>query len=328
MDSFKAYRVFEEDGRVTGRLVSLHLDELDAGEVVIHSAYSSVNFKDALGATGRGKILKRFPMNGGIDVSGRVLVSASPRFKPGDEVVVTGCGLGENHDGGYSEVVRVPADWVVPLPSGLTLEEAMIFGTAGFTAALCVHRLQMNDQTPTKGPIVVTGASGGVGSMAVSMLASQGFEVIAVTGKTEQHGFLRELGAAQVCGVEDLKLGNRPLESARFGGAIDNVGGDVLAGLIPAINLWGNVASVGLASSPQLSTTVMPFILRGVSILGISSTNAPMPLRQKLWQRMASDLKPKSLHKIHTGTTSLNEMADVFAAMLERKTIGRTIVKF
>lgn len=326
MEQFKAYRVFQENNRVQGKLVTESLSDLGAGDVVIRAAYSSINFKDALAATGKGKILKQFPLNAGIDVAGTVVASESPQIKVGDEVLVTGCGLGENHDGGYAEYVRVPSAWVIPVPAGLTLKETMILGTAGFTAALCVHRLQVNDQTPDMGPIVVTGASGGVGTLAVNMLASAGYEVIAVSRKVEHYDFLKTLGAQTVCSIEELNLGSKPLEAGRFGGAIDNVGGDVLGRLLPAIRLWGNVASVGLAAGAGFETTVMPFILRGVSLLGISSTNCPLPLRKTLWQRMAKDLKPKHLAEIHTTTVDLEHLDPVFEAMLSRKTIGRTLV--
>lgn len=326
MEKFKAYRVFQENNQIHGKIVRESLNDLGAGDVVIRAAYSSINFKDALAATGRGKILKQFPLNAGIDVAGTVVTSESPQIKVGTEVLVTGCGLGESHDGGYAEFARVPADWVIPVPAGLSLKETMILGTAGFTAALCVHRLQVNDQTPDKGPIVVTGASGGVGTLAVNMLASAGYEVVAVSSKVEHYDFLRMLGAQTVCSIEQLNLGSKPLEAGRFGGAIDNVGGDVLGRILPAIRLWGNVASVGLAAGAGFEATVMPFILRGVSILGISSTNCPLPLRKTLWQRMAQDLKPNHLAKILTTTVDLEHMEPVFEAMLSRKTIGRTLV--
>ncbi|SMF34179.1 YhdH/YhfP family quinone oxidoreductase [Pseudobacteriovorax antillogorgiicola] len=327
MATFKALRVYRDGESVKNRIEFMELDDLDEGEVVIRSAYSSVNYKDALGATGAGRILKRFPMVAGIDVSGTVVSSKSDRFQEGQKVLVTGCGLGENHDGGYSEMVRVPAPWVVPIPDGLTPREAMILGTAGFTAGLCVHRLEQNGLKPDKGPVVVTGASGGVGSLAVSMLVTRGYEVIAVSGKKEQHDRLKELGAEQVLTVEELELGKNPLETARFGGAIDNVGGAVLEGLIRHTNLWGSIASVGLAMDFKFSNTVMPFILRGVSLLGISSTNCPYDLRCEVWKSLSGDLKPKALESFVAKETNLEGLNKVFNDMLERKTVSRTLVK-
>ena len=327
MNSFKALRVYNEEGIVSNRVETIKLEDLGAGEVVIKSAYSSINYKDALGATGVGKILKSFPLNAGIDVSGQVISSDDPKFKEGDKVLVTGCGLGEVHDGGYSEVVRVPSSWVVPLPDSLSLREAMIYGTAGFTAGLCVNRLKHNGMVPGKGPVVVTGASGGVGSLAVSMLAKQGFEVIAVSGKEAQYDRLKELGASQVVSIDQLELGKSPLGKGRFGGAIDNVGGAVLEGILSHVNLWGSVASVGLALDYKFSATVMPFILRGVSILGISSTNCPYELRQQVWKSLSDELKPGDLESYVSRVCKLEDLNQAFNDMLDRKTTGRMILE-
>jgi NADPH2:quinone reductase len=324
---FKAFRATKNNGDQQVGLTTMSLAELDAGDVVIEARYSSINYKDALGATGEGKIYRKYPINGGIDVAGVVAASERPDFAVGDPVLVTGCGLGESQDGGYAEYVRVPADWVIPCPEGLSLEEAMIFGTAGFTAGLCLHRLLVNDQTPDKGPIVVTGASGGVGSLAIPLLVKQGFEVIAVTGKAEAHDHLRSLGAHRICSVAELELGQRPLEKAKFGGAIDNVGGPVLEGLIRHTNLWGNIACVGLAADHRFSNTVMPFILRGVSLLGISSANCPRDIRESIWQNLATSWKPDQLHDIVHKTIPLDDLDGAFRLFIDRKVIGRTLVK-
>ncbi len=324
--NFLACRVFENDGNVEHQLTEMSLDELTAGEVVIRVHYSSVNYKDALGATGRGKILKQFPLNAGIDLAGEVVSSESPDFKPGDKVLVNGCGIGEQFDGGLAEYARVKAEFVIPMPDGLDAKLAMALGTAGFTAALALHRMQENHQTPDKGPIVVTGASGGVGSIAVNILSSQGYEVIAVSGRESYYDFLRSLGANEVVSIDELNLGGKPLEKGRFGGVIDNVGGDLLAKLIAHVNLWGNVASIGLADSHLLSTTVFPYILRGVSVLGVSSTNCPMSLRKDIWKRLGADLKPNALEKIITDEVALKDVSPVFTDILDRKRYGRVVI--
>ncbi|MDC0255947.1 YhdH/YhfP family quinone oxidoreductase [Bacteriovoracales bacterium] len=327
MDSFNAFRVYRKDKKISGLLEKTTLEELDQGDVVIKAYYSSINFKDALGALGKGQIFKKFPTVGGIDVSGVVESSENPKFKKGDSVLVTGCGLGETHDGGYSEFVRVPADWVVPLPENLSLKEAMIYGTAGFTSSICVHRMEVNDQSPDKGPIVVTGASGGVGSFGVMMMSKLGYEVHAISSKKESHDYLKSLGAHKVLSLEELDLGARPLEKGRYGGAIDNLGGDCLGRLIPHVNLWGNVASVGLAMGHTLNATVMPFILRGVSLLGISSANCPMELRLKLWDRVSKELKSDNLSDIVFKEVPLSDIEKSCEELLERKVSGRILVK-
>ncbi|NVJ61382.1 MAG: YhdH/YhfP family quinone oxidoreductase [Gammaproteobacteria bacterium] len=324
--SFLACRVFNENNEVKHRLCEMELDQLTAGEVVIKVDYSSVNYKDALAATGKGKILKQFPLNAGIDLAGTIVSSESDEFKPGQSVLVNGCGLGESYDGGLAQMARVSKDFVIPMPEGLDGRLAMALGTAGFTAALALHRMEENHQSPEKGPIVVTGASGGVGSVAVNILASQGYEVIAVSGRPEYHDFLKQLGASQICSVDDLALGTKPLEKGRFGGVIDNVGGNLLAQLLAHVDLWGNVASIGLASSHELSTTVFPYILRGVSVLGVSSTNCPMSLRKDIWKRLGADLKPNALSEIITDEIPLNEVSPVFDQILERKRYGRVVI--
>ncbi|RPJ84493.1 MAG: acryloyl-CoA reductase, partial [Acidobacteria bacterium] len=271
--------------------------------------------------------LKRFPLNPGIDVAGRVESSSDPRVRKGDPVVVNGMGLGETNDGGFAEFVRVPADWIVPLPAGLTGREAMTLGTAGFTAALALHRMEVNGQSPALGPVVVTGATGGVGSAAVSMLAARGYEVVAVSGRPEHEQYLRELGAARVSTPEALELGSRPIETARFGGVIDNVGGELLAALLRHVELWGNVASVGNAAAPAFDGNVFPFILRGVSMLGASSANCPMALRTDIWVRLGGDLKPPHLDKIARKELPLDEVIHGCQELMERKALGRTLVR-
>ncbi len=323
---FKAYRI-KEEGLGKGQLTTLRKEDLTAGSVTIEAHYSSLNYKDALAISGVGKILKRFPLNPGIDVAGTVIESIDDRFQVGDSVLVTGCNLGEAVDGGFSEVLRVDGNMIVALPKGLSLRESMIYGTAGFTAALCMHRMLVNDQSPAKGPIVVTGASGGVGSFAVAMLSKLGFEVIAVSGKEEVANRLKSLGAHKVVSPDELQLGQEALGKVRFGGAIDNVGGTLLEGILKHVELWGNVASVGLAGGQSFHSSVMPFILRGVSLLGISSNNCPMPLRREIWKRLAGDLRPPELETFVQGELKLADLAASAQAMLGRKTIGRHIVK-
>ena len=327
MQSFRACRIHNNSGTVTAAIDEIALDALSPGEVVIRVHYSSVNYKDALAATGRGKILRRFPLTGGIDLAGVVTDSVDDRFQAGDEVLVTGCGLGESHDGGFSEVARVPADWVVPLPAGLSLFDAMVLGTAGFTAALAIDRLEQNGQQPSLGPLLVTGASGGVGSVAIDLLSARGYEVVALTRKRDATAYLERLGAASVMHGDSLAADGRPLQSALWGGAIDNVGGKVLAGLISSTRPWGNIASIGMAGGSECHTTVMPFILRAVSVLGISSANCPMERRLRVWRRLVSDLRPVHLQKIVAGVIDLDELPPVFEQLLEGGHQGRFVVR-
>ena len=324
--SFLACRVFRNSTGVVARMVEVNLDDLTPGEVVIRAEWSGINFKDALGVTGRAPIFKRFPLNAGIDVSGRVESSSDPRFSPGDQVLVNGMGLGETNDGGLAQVVRVPADWVVALPHGLDLREAMILGTAGFTAALALYRMEVNGQSPSLGPVVVTGATGGVGSAAVSMLKRRGYQVTAVSGRPEHEAYLRELGADEVTTPDALGLGTRPLEAARFGGAIDNVGGPLLAGLLRHVALWGSVAAVGNAAGASFEGSVFPFILRGVSLLGASSANCPMDSRTAIWNRLGADLRPPSLDRIASRTVKLVDVIDACATLMNRSARGRVLV--
>ena len=325
--TFRACRVFEEAGRVAPRLVEMTAEALSPGDVVVRVHWSGVNYKDALAITGRGKILKRFPLNAGIDAAGVVESSSDARFKAGDAVLANGMGLGESHDGGFSERLRLPGDWLVPLPAGLALRESMILGTAGFTAALAVVRMELNGQRPEMGQVVVTGATGGVGSVAVSILAARGYPVLAVSGRREHHDYLRGLGAHEVKTPEELQLGSRPLEKARYGGVVDNVGGELLAGLVRHVELWGSVACIGMAASPELTTTVFPLILRGVSLLGASSGNCPMPLRTEIWTRLGAELKPRQLDGIASREVSLDGVIDAASLLIERQARGRVLVR-
>ena len=327
MKKFRVYRIYKDDSGISGRIEASTLDELSPGEVVIKAAYSSVNYKDALAATGTGKIISNFPLIGGVDVSGIVESSEDGRFKTGDQVLVTGYDLGVAHDGGYAEFVRVPAEWVIPLPDTLSPREAMIIGTAGFTAALCVYRMEQNGQSPDQGPILVSGASGGVGNMAIDMLSSKDYQVTALTGKLDESDYLYQLGASEILDRTKLEFSDRPLEKALWAGAVDNVGGDILAWLTRTVKPWGNITSVGLAGGAQLKTTVMPFILRGVSLLGITSAGCPTVLRHKIWARIASDLRPKHFDKMAVKEIALEDLDTVFNAMLKGQTRGRTIVR-
>ena len=327
MKTFRALRIHEENRKIAARFDELTLDDLSPGDVVVRVSHSGINYKDALAATGTAKILRRYPLVGGIDLAGVVESSSDARVHAGDQVLVTGCALSETHDGGYAEYARVPAEWLVPLPQGLDARSAMALGTAGFSAALAIHLMERNEQAPGGGPIVVTGASGGVGSIAIDMLASRGYEVIAVSGKASARDYLLSLGAARVLPREEIDYGSKPLETAQFGGAIDNVGGKMLAWLTRTMGLRANIASIGLAGGAQLETTVMPFILRGVNLLGIASSGTPRELRLAVWRRIASDLAPRHLESIITRTVAFADLPCAFAPLIEGRTVGRTLVK-
>ncbi|MDH3768830.1 MAG: oxidoreductase, partial [Gammaproteobacteria bacterium] len=310
-ESFNALRIHLDDKTIVSRFETITLDELCDGDVVIRIQHSSINFKDALAATGAGRILRRYPLVGGIDLAGIVESSRDSRYAVGDPVLVTGCGLSETQDGGYAEFARVPGDCVIPMPEGYDSWHAMCLGTAGFTAALAIHRMEHNGQSPDNGPVVVTGASGGVGSLAVDMLAGRGYEVVAISGKTDAHDYLRELGAARVLARDDIAYGSKPLEQTLWAGAIDNVGGEMLTWLTRTTDYNGNIASIGLAGSHKLQTTVMPFILRGINLLGINSSATPREVRIIVWNRIAGDLRPRNLDKIGH-TVELAELPAVF----------------
>ncbi len=319
MDSFKALLIEERDGKVGNGFVQMNEGQLDAGEVTIRVAYSSINYKDALAATGAGKIIRRFPCVGGIDLSGTVVASSDARFKSGDPVIATSFDIGVAHHGGYAEVARVPGDWVVPLPVGLSLYDAMALGTAGFTAALGIVRMEENGLRPEKGPVIVTGATGGVGSLAVDMLAKVGYHVVALTGKESEKDYLLGLGAAEVLMRQSLDLTKiRPLDRGRWAGAVDNLGGDVLAWIASTMEQGGTIASIGLAASHVLNTTVMPFILRGVSLLGVDSGYIREPYRSGVWQRLATDLRPP-----HLDAMSRRIPFDALPAMFDEYIAGR-----
>lgn len=327
MTLYRAFRIRKDEGKHAAGIASLELQPPAEGEVLIRVRCSSINYKDALAGTGKGQILRRFPLTGGIDAAGEIAESNDRRFQAGDPVICTGYELSATQDGGYAEYLRVSADWVIPLPDGLSLEESMALGTAGFTAALALHRMEINGQRPDMGPILVTGATGGVGSFAVNIFDGEGYEVTAVTGKADQHSYLEHLGAREVVGRDEVKAGHHALERGRWGGAVDSVGGEMLAGITRTVRPWGNIAAIGLAGGHELNTTVMPFILRGVSLIGINSAGCPHEIRQEIWQRLASDLKPRQLGDILARTISLEELPEVFDEMLEGRILGRTLVR-
>ena len=327
MTPFRAYRIHEIERRIVARFDELTLDDLGPGDVVVRVEYSDINYKDALAATGAGRILRRYPLVGGIDLAGVVVGSRDPRYTAGQQVLVTGCGLSETHDGGYAEYARVSGEWVIPLPAGMSTMDAMKIGTAGFTAALAVHQMEHNGQAPHNGPVVVTGATGGVGSIAINMLAGRGYEVVAVSGKPEADDYLLELGAARILRRQEIDPGTRPMEKALWAGAVDNVGGDLLAWLTRTVDQWGNIASVGLAGGPELKTTVMPFILRGVNLLGINSVLTPRATRLAVWSRIAGDLRPAKLDRICTKVVPFADLPAYFDDYLQGRVTGRTVVK-
>jgi len=327
MDSFRAYRIDEQDGNIVAAFKELSVDDLTEGSVVVRVSHSTINYKDALAATGKGRILRRYPLNGGIDLAGVVVSSEDADFQPGTEVLVNGCGLSETVDGGYSEYARLTSDSLVPIPDGMTTVEAMQIGTAGYTAALAIHRMEQNGQTPDQGPVVVTGATGGVGSIAIDMLQRRGYEVVAVTGKGSEEAYLKEIGATRILLRDDIDLGKRPMEKAEWAGAIDNLGGDYLTWLTRTMNYGGNIASIGLAASPALNTTVLPFILRAVCLLGINSVDTPRDLRRAVWSRIGSNLKPQHLARIGHRTISFDELPGAFQAYIDGEITGRTVVE-
>jgi NADPH2:quinone reductase len=327
MDNFRAYRINAEDGKIVAGFQELTVDDLTQGNVVVRVSYSTINYKDALAATGKGKILRRYPLNGGIDLAGVVVSSEDSQFPPGMEVLVNGCGLSETLDGGYSEVARVDSKSLVAIPDGMSAFETMQIGTAGNTAALAIHRMEQNGQLPDGGPIVVTGATGGVGSIAIDMLAGRGYEAVALTGKASAEAYLREIGASRILLRDDLDFGKRPMEKAEWAGAIDNLGGDYLTWLTRTVDYGGNIASIGLAASYELNTTVLPFILRAVCLLGINSVDTPSFLRRAVWDRIGGDLKPQHLDTIGSKTISFDELPDAFQAYIDGTVTGRVVVK-
>ena len=326
MQTFKAYRLSEIDRKIEAAFADCALDDLDPGDVVVRVAYSDVNYKDALAATGKGRILLRPSCIGGIDFSGTVVSSTDGRFAKGDAVLATGYDLGVKHHGGYAEYARVPADWLVKLPKGMTLWDAMAFGTAGFTAGLAILRMEQNGLRPGNGPVIVSGATGGVGSVDIDALARLGYQVVALTGKAGEAEYLKRIGAKDVLLRNDLDLAKiRPLDKAQWAGAVDNLGGEVLAWMASTMKIGGAIGSVGLAASHTLNTTVMPFILRGVSLLGIDSVNCPMGPREEVWRRLATDMRPAHL-KDMARTIPFAELPSVFGAFVAGQAKGRVVV--
>jgi NADPH2:quinone reductase len=326
MDSFRAYRVFKDNGTTSARVVSIKEEDLTPGPVLVKAAYSSINFKDARIASGTFRQPLQFPLIPGIDVSGTVVSSDDPRFRAGDRVLVTGYELGVTHSGGFSEYVRLPGDWIVPVPDHLDEFDVMAIGTAGFTAALSIIELERNGLRPGTGPVVVTGATGGVGSLAIDCLARLGYEVTAVTGKAERHDYLRELGARDVVSRETITSAKAPLARGTWAGAIDAVGGEMLAALTRSMGYRGGIASCGLTGGEALQITVFPFILRGVKLLGIDSVMCPMPARQEVWRRLATDMKPAHLKRI-AHEIPLEDVGRVVQSLLDGSFTGRAVVR-
>ena len=326
MTRFRAFRIHNDESGYRAGIETMDTGALSPGEVLVKVAYSSVNYKDALAGTGKGRILRTYPLNGGIDVAGHVVASTDPAFKEGDAVLCTGSGLSETRDGGYAQYARLDARWTIPLPAGLSLRESMIIGTAGFTAALALLRMQDNRQTPALGPIAVSGASGGVGQLAIDIFSRAGYEVHAISGKADHFDFLRSLGATDCIDRHQLTFSGKPMDSARFGGALDNVGGGMLAGLLPLIVPYGNVALSGNAGGIAFDSTVMPFIIRGTSLLGVASAGTARDIRDEIWRRLASDWKPRHLERIATRDIALDELPQVFERMLAGESFGRTLV--
>ena len=326
MDTFKAFKISEVEKRIQAGFVDCTLDDLDPGDVVVRVAYSDVNYKDALAATGRGRILLRPECIGGIDFSGTVVSSTDARFAKGDAVLATGYDLGVKHHGGYAAYARVPADWLVKIPQGMALWEAMAFGTAGFTAGLGIVRMEANGLKPENGPVIVSGATGGVGSIAIDSLARLGYQVVALTGKAAETDYLMRLGAKEVKLRSDLDLAKiKPLDRAMWAGAVDSLGGDVLAWMASTMKIGGTIASIGLAANHTLNTTVMPFILRGVSLLGIDSVNCPMPVRQEVWRRLATDMRPAHLKEL-ARTIPFDDLPGAFDDFIAARIRGRVVV--
>lgn len=326
--TFKAFVVNKNENQFTREIKELTLQDLPEGDVTIKVMYSSVNYKDGLASIPDGQIVRSYPFIPGIDAAGVVIDSTDEKFKVGDEVIVTSYGFGVSHYGGFSEVVRVPSSWVVPLPNGLTIKEAMVYGTAGLTAALSIEKLEHHGLTVNDGDVVVSGASGGVGSVAVAMLAKKGYSVIASTGKTSETEYLKNLGAKEVISREDLSPEKfSALGKARFAAAIDPVGGNTLAYILSSLKYGGAVASSGLTGGTSVKTTVFPFILRGVSLLGVDSVECPMSIRQPLWNKMAQELKPDALMDFIGSEITLDELPRVLDQILKGEVKGRVIVK-
>ncbi len=327
MQKFKAYRTFQENNAVVSRFVELGVDDLDPGDVVVRTKYSTINYKDALSYNGAGKIMRKYPTNAGIDMAGTVETSADSRWKRGDKVIVHAYDMGVAHDGGYAEFVRVPGDWIVRRPESMTAFDAMTLGTAGFTAAQAIMLMEHNGLKPENGPVAVTGATGGVGSVAVEILAKTGYEVVAITGKKEETRYLKGLGAKEVLLRQSIDLSKlRPLDKSTWAGAVDNLGGDLLAWLLSTMKIGGIVGAVGLAADMKLHTTVAPFILRGVSLLGADSANCPMSIRQRIWNKLAVEWRPDQVHD-QVRTIDFDDLPTHFEPYLKGMVRGRTVVR-
>ena len=328
MTTFRAFLVEKnEDGTFTRSVVDREIDDLPAGELLIDVKLSSLNYKDALSAIGNPGVTRNYPHTPGIDAAGTILESTVANFSAGDEVVVIGFDLGMNTPGGFGERVRVPAAWAVPLPQGLSLEEAMILGTAGFTAALSIHKLERAGMTPEGGPILVSGATGGVGSVAIKLLDQLGYEPHAVTGKEDQHEFLRSIGAREILSREDLEAGgDRPLLKELWGGVVDTVGGDMLFNAIKGLRYGQSATACGLVNSPNIPATVLPFILRHVNLLGIDSVELPLTEKIEIWDKLAGVWKLTGLTELKKSTLSLNTLSEAIETILDGEMVGRGVV--
>ena len=326
--NFQAYEISEgEDGKFSGAVVTRQVDQLPEGEVLVEVQYSCLNYKDALSANGNRGVTRNYPHTPGVDAAGIVKKSETDRFLPGQEVIVTGYDLGMNTAGAFAEMIRVPAKWMLPMPDGLSVRESMIIGTAGFTAAQCVEKLMHNGLDAGDGPVVVTGASGGVGIMAVALLAKLGFSVTASTGKDASHELLKSLGAAEIIDRNVLSEANpRPMLKSQWAGAVDVVGGETLSNVIKSLRYGGSVACCGLVESPEFPATVFPFILRAANLLGIDSAEAPPEKKIALWKRLASDWKPDGLEDIAT-EIGFDQLGESLTAVLHGQALGRFLLR-
>jgi len=325
-EKYKAFVIREKDEKFVRRVEECSIQDLPAGEVLINVKYSSLNYKDALSASGHRGVTRKYPHTPGIDAAGIVAFSSDKNFSEGDEVLVTGYDLGMNTPGGFGEYIRVPADWLVKLPNRLSLKESMILGTAGFTAALSLYKLEMNGLKSNEGEVLITGATGGVGSLSVMILSKAGYNVSASTGKMDKTDYLKELGAAQIINRDELNdQTNKALLRKKWNAVIDTVGGNILTTVIKSLKYGGSVAACGLTLSNSLTTTVYPFILRGVNLLGIASAETQMDLRVKLWEKLSYEWKPERLNRIST-EVSLEELNEKIDLMLEGKTTGRILI--
>jgi acrylyl-CoA reductase (NADPH) len=326
MSTFKALLVTQNDGKFAASIQDLDRTALPAGEVLVHVAYSSLNYKDGLAVTGRPGVIRKYPMVPGVDFAGVVEESASPQFKAGDQVVVTGCGTSETIWGGYAQLARIDAEHVVPLPAGMTLAQAMGVGTAGFTAMQAVMTLEQHGLNPGGREVLVTGAGGGVGSVAIAILARLGYKAVGSTGRPEVHDYLRGLGASDIIDRAALAApSKRPLETERWAAAIDNAGGDTLAGVLRSMAIGGSVASCGLAGGAAFTSTVFPFILRGVNILGIDSVRVPNARRREIWARLMRDLPMSVLDQVIT-VEPLGKIFELGEQIVGGKIRGRTVI--